>query len=115
MYCVTTIIAPPHPGIAPRNDAIGTCNFLVFSKKEWISNFVRESKPIKTNNVKPTKTETARYASTIESRITFPKFPVWKAKVRINKPKNDFYNKLPSFAKIIFCLSFIEEMSAFMN
>ena len=24
IYCVTTIIAPPHPGIAPRKDAIGT-------------------------------------------------------------------------------------------
>ena len=78
-----------------------------------MSNLVRESKPIKTNNVKPTKTETARYASTIESRIIFPKFPVWKAKVRINKPKNDFFNKRPSFAKIIFCLSFIAEINAF--
>ena len=24
IYCVTTIIAPPHPGIAPRKEAIGT-------------------------------------------------------------------------------------------
>ena len=34
IYCVTTIIAPPQPGIAPNKDAIGTWNFLVFSKKE---------------------------------------------------------------------------------
>ena len=76
MYCVTTIIAPPHPGIAPRKEAIGTCNFFVLSKKEPISNLVRESKPMNTISVKPTKTDTARYALTIDSRITSPKSPV---------------------------------------
>ena len=32
-YCVTTIMAPPHPGIAPRKPAIGICKFTLFLKK----------------------------------------------------------------------------------
>ena len=59
-------MAPPQPGIAPRKDAMGTCNFFVLSRKEPISKLVRESKPIKTISVNPTKTDTARYASTID-------------------------------------------------
>ena len=41
-----------------------------------MSNFVKESKPMNTISVKPTKTDTARYASTIDSRIIFPNSPV---------------------------------------
>ena len=32
-YCVTTIIAPPQPGIAPKKDAIGIWSFRLFLKK----------------------------------------------------------------------------------
>ena len=60
IYCVTTIIAPPHPGRAPRRAAIGTWIFLVLIRKEAISNLVKLSNPIKINNVKPTKTETCK-------------------------------------------------------
>ena len=33
-------MAPPQPGIAPRKDAMGTCNFFVLSRKEPISKLV---------------------------------------------------------------------------
>ena len=52
------IMAPPQPGIAPRNVAIGTCILFVFFKKLSTLNFVKESNPMKRKRVKPTKTET---------------------------------------------------------
>ena len=58
IYCVTTIIAPPHPGIAPKKAAIPTWNFCVLDKKFFTSNFVKLSNPIKTKRVNPTKTDT---------------------------------------------------------
>ena len=60
IYCVTTIIAPPHPGIAPKKEAIGTCIILVLDKNILILKFVSESKPIKTIRVNPTKTDTCK-------------------------------------------------------
>ena len=41
IYCVTTIIAPPQPGIAPKKAAIGTWYFCVFERKDLMSYFVR--------------------------------------------------------------------------
>ena len=57
---VTTIIAPPQPGSAPRIVAIGTWNVFVLFKKFSTLNFVNESIPMNMNNVKPTKTETCK-------------------------------------------------------
>ena len=60
------MMAPPQPGIAPRKDAIGTCNFFVLSKKRTDIKVSKRVQTNKNNNVNPTKTDTARYASTID-------------------------------------------------